>query len=113
MQNALLDDLRVLADEDGGMLELSAADAVDVLAALEPAAGFEGWADVELMGHRTRVAYVKPIEIAHRGFLDLTWRKGEIECREIYSPTAVFCLTPLEDEEQARKLLEARDDIPF
>lgn len=108
----LAEDLLVIVDGEATGVDLDPEEAA-LLADAVRRPSFEGWADIELMGHRTRVAHVRELEIAHRGFLELTWRKGEVECREIYSPTAVFCLTPLEDEEQARKLLEAREDIPF
>lgn len=117
-REALVKELEQIAASDGSTLVLDPSEAVEIIAMLEPREpGFEGWADVELMGHRQRVAYVKPIEIAHRGFLELTWTVGEQHCREIYSPSAVFCLTPLE-EEQARALLSpyvpnGNDEIPF
>lgn len=110
--DAIVTDLENVAS--GALLvedwEVDPDDAATLLGALDPgAAAFEGWADLELMGHRTRVAYVKPVELAHRGFLELTWKVGERGFREIYSPSAVFCLTPLESEEQATQLLEARN----
>jgi hypothetical protein len=100
-------------------LAITPAEAAILVECLEPprASAFEGWADVELMGHRTRIAYVREIELAHRGFFELTWNEtgnhGTIERREIYSPTAVFSITPLDDEAEAERLREARDDIPF
>lgn len=91
---------------------------------------FEQWADVELMGHRRRIALVREVEIGHRTFLELTsfpevnrcsvcglyhrGRDGRHGCEEfveptekqveIYSPSAVFCMTPLASEEAAYEL---------
>jgi hypothetical protein len=87
-------------------LTISPQEAALLLDALEPKKpAFEGWADVELMGHRRRIAYVRELELAHRGFLELTWRDSqEIEHREIYSASAVFSLTPLDNEHEAHEL---------
>lgn len=108
--------LAEIASHEIWPLTISPQEAALLLDALEPKKpAFEGWADVELMGHRQRIAYVREFELAHRGFLELTWREGELDHREIYSPSAVFCLTPiaeplgLTDDDLNRN----RDDIPF
>ena len=119
MSERTLEELRnALADVAHGFdgVELSPDEAATLIAALEPRkpAFEEGWYEVELMGHRRRVAHVRELEIAHRGFLDLRWKAGDVEQREIYSPSAVFCLTPLEDEAAAERLAAVdRDEIPF
>lgn len=109
----LAGDLEALAEENGGSLQLTASDAAELLAMLEPKPpAFEGWADLELMGHRRRFAHVRTVELAHRGFLELTWSHGDTDYREIYSPSAVFCMTPI-TEEQAHALIANNTDIPF
>jgi hypothetical protein len=93
-------------------LILTRDEAALLLEQFEPkrAPEFEGWADIDLMGHRNRVAYVREIELAHRGFLELTWIEpgSEIKRREIYATSAVFSLIPLEDEAAALELLDSR-----
>jgi hypothetical protein len=92
-----------------GDIWLESDDVAMLLEALEPhQGGYEGWADVELMGHRRRIAHVREIELGRRGFLELTWNELGVELREIYSPTAIFCLTPLEDAIAADELRETR-----
>jgi hypothetical protein len=82
--------------------------------------GFEGWADVEIMGHRRRTGEVRNALVGDRVFVEIREppydgpTSGKHEERvEIYSPTAVFALSPLEDESAAVRLLCDRDDIPF
>lgn len=107
---------RDACEGDGVILvELTPPDIGVLLEALEPErpSVFEGWADVELMGHRSRIAYLREVELGHRGFLELTWTEAngdgdDINRCEIYSPAAVFSITPLDGEAEADQLREAR-----
>jgi hypothetical protein len=101
---------------ESGVIMFFPDEAALLLEQLEPREpAFEGWADIELMGHRNRIAHVREIELAHRGFLELTWTDQDTDWREIYSPSAVFSITPLESEEAADTIraIRARDGIPF
>jgi hypothetical protein len=66
---------------------------------------FEGWAILELMGHRRLAGYVQEIELAGAAFLRLDVPGGDEEpdATQFYSPGAVYCLTPCA-EELAREL---------
>lgn len=77
---------------------------------------FQGWAILELMGHRRLAGYVQEVEIAGQGMLRLdvpgyihTEPTGEQEERggatQFYSPGALYCLTPT-TEAIARQLAE-------
>lgn len=77
---------------------------------------FEGWAIVELMGHRRLAGYVTEVELAGAGMLRLdvpgfihTETTGEQEERgqatQFYSAAALYCLTPT-TEEMARRIAE-------
>ena len=58
---------------------------------------FEGWAVVELMGHRKLAGYVKEQSIAGAGFLRLDVPGGEDGkgTSKFYAPAAVYCITPM------------------
>lgn len=66
---------------------------------------FEGWAILELMGHRKLAGYVKQEEIAGSGFLriDVPGEGDGAIATQFYSPSAVYCLTPT-TEDMARKV---------
>jgi hypothetical protein len=83
---------------------------------------FEGWAILELMGHRRLAGYVRPVEYAGTGLIRLdvpgylhTEPTGEQEERgaatQFYSPSALYCLTPT-TEAIARRVSEARRPEP-
>ncbi len=61
------------------------------------------WAIVELMGHRRLAGYVSEQSIAGKGFirLDIPAAAGQESVTQLYSPQAVYCLTPC-DEATAR-----------
>jgi len=76
---------------------------------METKDAFEGWAIVELMGHRRLAGYVREVEIAGQGMLRLdvpgwihTEPTGEQEERgaatQFYSPNALYCLTPTTED---------------
>ena len=56
---------------------------------------FEGWAILELMGHRRLGGYVAEATVAGAGFLriDVPGADGP-EATQFYSPSSVYCLTP-------------------
>jgi hypothetical protein len=63
---------------------------------------FEGWAILELMGHRRLAGYVQQVELAGASFLRLDVPgtligdalREEPEATQFYAPGAVYCLTP-------------------
>ena len=78
---------------------------------------FEGWAILELMGHRRLAGYVREVELAGHGVLRLEVPKHElqdtgtcaradagegapadVEATQFYSPAALYCLTPTTEE---------------
>ena len=64
---------------------------------------YEGWAIVELMGHRRLAGHVSEQEIAGAAFLRLDVHGDSGAVTQFYSPGAVYCITPT-TEEIARKL---------
>lgn len=60
------------------------------------ASEFEGWAILELMGHRRLAGYVRPVEIAGAGMLriDVPGDGSEAVATQYYSPSSLYCLTP-------------------
>ena len=68
---------------------------------------YEGWAIVELMGHRQTAGWVTEIELAGAKMLRVdTPRPDGIEpvVSQIYGGAAIYCVTPCE-EAVARKVL--------
>ncbi len=65
---------------------------------------FEGWAILELMGHRRLAGFLAEQQIAGAGFLrlDVHDTDGAV-ASQFYSPASVYCITPT-TEEIARKL---------
>lgn len=75
----------------------------------EEQAAYEGWAIIELMGHRRLAGRVSEAQLAGAAFLRLdipgylhTEPTGEQEERggatQFYSPQAVYCITPTTEE---------------
>ena len=60
---------------------------------------FEGFAILELMGHRRLAGYVSEQEIAGQGMIriDVPGEDGT-EATQLYSPSALYCLTPTTEE---------------
>ena len=88
----------------------------------EERAGFEGWAILELMGHRRLAGYVSEQEIAGSAFVRIdvpgylhTEPTGEQEERDaasqFYAPAAVYCITPCA-EQLARDVAEGSRPRP-
>lgn len=63
---------------------------------------FEGWAILELMGHRRLAGKISEVEIAGQGFLRLEIPANDEEslagATQFYSPAAVYALTPTTEE---------------
>ncbi len=69
------------------------------------AAAYEGWAILELMGHRRLAGRVSEAEIAGAKLLriDVPGEGDSVKATQFYSAAAVYCLTPT-TEETARKV---------
>jgi len=85
---------------------------------------FEGWAILELMGHRRLAGHVSEVEIAGHGMLRLdvpslpyeeidssVWPREDIVATQFYSPASLYCLTPT-TEDVARKLAASLRPTP-
>jgi hypothetical protein len=65
---------------------------------------YEGWAILELMGHRQRPGYVKEVEIAGAKMLRIDIPVGKDEAgqdrmiTEFYGPSAVYALRPCSED---------------
>ncbi len=62
---------------------------------------FEGWAILELMGHRKLGGYVREQNVAGAGFLRIDVHvpgKAEAIATQFYSPGALYCLTPVAED---------------
>jgi hypothetical protein len=59
---------------------------------------FEGWAILELMGHRKLGGYVREQNVAGAGFLrvDVPGKEGNV-ATQFYAPGALYCLTPVSE----------------
>ncbi len=73
---------------------------------------FEGWAILELMGHRRLAGYLQEQEIAGAAFLrlDVPGDEGPV-ATQFYSPSAVYCITPT-TEELARQVARLNEPAP-
>ena len=63
-------------------------------------AGFSGWAILELMGHRRLAGHLSEQEIAGSPFvrIDIPGQDGAAAATQFYSPSAVYCVTPVAEE---------------
>jgi hypothetical protein len=78
----------------------------------EGTATFEGWAVIELMGHRKLAGMVREVTIAGAGFLRLDVPgEGDKGTTQFYPPTSVYCLTPT-TEEIARAVARNQQPAP-
>lgn len=75
--------------------------------ATQPA--YEGWAIVELMGHRQTAGKIAEVEMAGAKVLrvDTPGENGEMLATQFYGGSAIYCVTPCE-EEVARDLLKSQ-----
>ncbi len=76
-------------------------------------AAFEGWAILELFGHRKLAGYVREQEVAGSGFIriDVPGRDGASVATQFYQPRAVYSLTPT-TEDIARRLAASYQPEP-
>jgi hypothetical protein len=60
---------------------------------------FEGWAVLELMGHRKLAGYVREQNVAGAGFIriDVPGDQGSI-ATQFYSPGSLYCMTPVTED---------------
>lgn len=72
---------------------------------------FEGWAILELMGHRRLAGWVSEVEWAGGKFLRIDVPQGDSTATQLYSPSAVYALTPT-TEETARRVAQASTVAP-
>ena len=80
----------------------------------EAAQHFEEWAILELMGHRRLAGQVVEITIGGKGFIriDVPGNENDKMQSQIYSPDAVYCITPT-TEEIARHVAEQCHEKPI
>lgn len=64
---------------------------------------YEGWAILELMGHRRLGGYVSEVELAGSRMLRIDVHDGDESFTQFYGGGSIYCLTPT-SEETARKL---------
>lgn len=76
----------------------------------ETRTSFEGWAILELMGHRRLAGYVQESTIAGGAFIridvpnyhesqdEVPLDPGDIAATQFYAPAAVYCITPTTEE---------------
>lgn len=74
---------------------------------------FEGWAILELMGHRRLAGYVRAVELAGAGLLriDVPGEGDTPIATQFYSPAALYCLTPT-TEAMARAVAKSSQPEP-
>jgi len=74
---------------------------------------FEGWAILELMGHRRLAGYVSECAVAGTKLLriDVPDASGKDVLTQMYGPQAIYCLTPT-TEEVVRRLAELNRPEP-
>lgn len=73
-------------------------------------ATYEGWAILELMGHRRLAGQVSEVEIAGSKMLRIE-TPGPNPVTQFYSSAAIYCLTPT-TEEVARAIAETNRPTP-
>lgn len=76
-------------------------------------ATFEGWAILELMGHRRLAGHLSEVSIAGGSFIriDVPAADGGTSATQFYSPSAVYCITPT-TEEVARAVARGAQPAP-
>lgn len=75
--------------------------------------GFEGWAILELMGHRRLGGHVRVQELSVAPFfrIDVPTADGKDFATQFYSPAAVYCMTPT-TEETAKAIAKREQPTP-
>lgn len=59
---------------------------------------FEGWAIVELMGHRTRPGYIKEVEIAGGKMLRIDIPAPDGDATEFYGAASIYSIRPCSEQ---------------
>lgn len=59
---------------------------------------FEGWAIVEIMGHRTRPGYVKEVEIAGGRMLRVDIPAPDADVTEFYGVASIYSIRPCSEQ---------------
>jgi hypothetical protein len=75
---------------------------------------FEGWAILELMGHRKLGGYVREVPFAGSGLvrIDVPAKDGKGNtATQFYSPASLYCMTPV-SEEVARRFAATMQPEP-
>jgi hypothetical protein len=74
---------------------------------------FEGWAIVELFGHRRLAGHVSEASLAGGKFvrLDVPGKDGATAATQFYNPSAIYALTPT-SEETARRVAAMAQPAP-
>lgn len=74
---------------------------------------FEGWAILELMGHRKLAGYVREVTIAGAPMirLDILDANGLPSATQYYSAAALYCMTPT-TEDMARRISAGKQPQP-
>jgi hypothetical protein len=64
------------------------------------AAAYEGWAILELMGHRRLGGYVRQVEMFGAAMcrIDIPGADDQSEATQFYSGASIYCLTPTTEE---------------
>ena len=68
----------------------------------EQAKEYEGWAILELMGHRRLIGYLREVTIAGAAFLRIDVLTAEGQSTQYYGAPSVYAITPT-TEETARR----------
>lgn len=71
---------------------------------------FEGWAIVELMGHRKLAGYVRDVTMFGAAFCRLDV-PSEPPVTQYYGPSAIYCVTPT-TEDLAKRVAQAARPTP-
>ena len=78
------------------------------------AAEYEGWALLEIMGHRQTAGRISEVQIGGATMLRVDVPKpdsDEIAVTQYYGGSSIYCMTPC-DEKTARKALKRRWGLP-
>jgi hypothetical protein len=72
---------------------------------------FEGWAILEVMGHRRMGGMVQEVQLAGAGFLRIDIPTSGETITQFYPPSSIYCLTPT-TEKMARAVAMANEPQP-
>lgn len=78
---------------------------------------FEGWAGLELMGHRRITGFVRIVSLAGIPTIRVDAELYGVPSTQYYAPSALYCLTPTSEEHaksywpKERPALDDGDDL--